>query len=128
LSDDEGYFDSLGRLHVVGRSDRLIVSGGEKVDPQEVERAIIETGAVDQVLVIGWPDSEWGQKLVAFYVPFVAESHARKWAEELRADLANYKIPKQMIQVPTLPLDERGKVDRKVIERLIAKSVRKLEA
>ena len=127
LSDDEGYFDSLGRLHIVGRSDRLIVSGGEKIDPQEVERAIIESGEVDQVLVIGWPDSEWGQKLVAFYIPSVAQSHERKWAEELRADLANYKIPKQMIQVPTLPLDERGKVDRKAMQRLIAKSERKLE-
>jgi non-ribosomal peptide synthetase component E (peptide arylation enzyme) len=41
--------------------------------------------------------------------------------------LANYKIPKQMIQVPTLPLDERGKVDRKAMQRLIAKSERKLE-
>ena len=88
---------------------------------------IIESGEVDQVLVIGWPDSEWGQKLVAFYVPSVAQSHERKWAEELRAALANYKIPKQMIQVPTLPLDERGKVDRKAMQRLIAKSERKLE-
>lgn len=127
LSDDEGYFDSLGRLHIVGRSDRLIVSGGEKVDPQEVEQAIMNTGAVEQVLVIGWPDSEWGQKLVAFYVPSVVESHEGKWEAELRADLVNYKIPKQMIQVPILPLDERGKVDRKVMEWLIANSVEKLE-
>lgn len=128
LSDDEGYFDSLGRLHIVGRSDRLIISGGEKVDPQEVERAIIDTGAVNQVLVIGWPDSEWGQQLVAFYVPSVAQSHAGKWNEKLRADLANYKIPKQIIEVPTLPLDERGKVDRSQVKLLIAKSVRNLEA
>ena len=127
LSDDEGYFDSHGRIHIVGRSDRLIVSGGEKIDPQEVERTIIGTGAVEQVLVIGWPDSEWGQKLVAFYVPSAAEEHEGKWEEELRADLANYKMPKQMIQVPTLPLDERGKVDRKAMQRLIAKSERKLK-
>ena len=127
LSDDEGYFDSLGRLHIVGRSDRLIVSGGEKIDPQEVEQAIMHTGAVEQVLVIGWPDSEWGQKLVAFYVPDVVVSHEGKWEEELRADLVNYKIPKQMIQVPILPLNDRGKVDRKLMEWLIANSVAKLE-
>ena len=65
LSDDEGYFDSLGYLHVVGRSDRLIVSGGEKIDPHEVEQAILHSGQVEQVMVVGWPDSEWGQKLVA---------------------------------------------------------------
>jgi O-succinylbenzoic acid--CoA ligase len=127
LSDDEGYFDSLGRLHIVGRSDRLIVSGGEKIDPHEVEQAIMNTGAVEQVLVIGWPDSEWGQKLVAFYVPNVVLSHEGKWEEELRADLVNYKIPKQMIQVPLLPLNDRGKVDRKLMEWLIANSVAKLE-
>ena len=127
LSDDEGYFDSLGRLHIVGRSDRLIVSGGEKIDPLEVEQAIMNTGAVEQVLAIGWPDSEWGQKLVAFYVPSVVESHEGKWEEELRADLVNYKIPKLMIQVPILPLDERGKVDRKLMEWLIANSVEKSE-
>ena len=127
LSDDEGYFDSLGRLHIVGRSDRLIVSGGEKIDPHEVEQAIMNTGAVEQVLAIGWPDSEWGQQLVAFYVPSIVESHEGKWEAELRADLVNYKIPKRMIQVPILPLDERGKVDRKLMEWLIANSVEKLE-
>jgi O-succinylbenzoic acid--CoA ligase len=122
LADDEGYFDSLGRLHIVGRSDRLIISGGEKIDPHEVEQAIMDTGSVEQVLVIGWPDSEWGQKLVAFYIPDVVVSHEGKWEEELRADLANHKIPKQMIQVPILPLNERGKVDRELMAQLIADS------
>jgi len=122
LTDDEGYFDSLGRLHIVGRSDRLIISGGEKIDPHEVERAIMDTGAVEQVLVIGWPDTEWGQKLVAFYVPSIVESNEGKWESELRADLVNYKIPKRMIQVPILPLNEHGKVDRKLMGRLIAES------
>jgi O-succinylbenzoic acid--CoA ligase len=127
LTDDEGYFDSVGRLHIVGRSDRLIISGGEKIDPHEVESAIMDTGAVEQVLVVGWPDAEWGQKLIAFYISSGVESNERKWEEELRADLVNYKIPKQMIQVPLLPLDERGKVDRQLMEMLIVNSVAKLE-
>jgi O-succinylbenzoic acid--CoA ligase len=127
LSDDEGYFDAVGRLHLVGRRDRLIISGGEKIDPLEVEQAIMNSGAVEQVLAIGWPDSEWGQKLVAFYVPSALESDLGKWEEELRADLVNYKLPKQMIQVSALPLDERGKVDRKRMERLITNDVKKLE-
>lgn len=127
LTDDEGYFDSMGRLHIVGRRDRLIISGGEKIDPQEVERAILNTGSVEQVLVIGWPDAEWGQKLVAFYIMNAVESNEKKWQEELRADLVNYKIPKVMIQVPILPLNERGKVDRKLMEMLIANSAERLE-
>ena len=127
LTDDEGYFDAFGRLHVVGRSDRLIISGGEKIDPLEVEQAIIETGAVEQVLVVGWPDAEWGHKLVAFYTISGVASHQRRWEDELRADLVNYKIPKQMIQVPSLPLNERGKLDRQRIEMLISTGGQSLE-
>jgi o-succinylbenzoate---CoA ligase len=123
LTDDEGYFDSMGRLHIVGRRDRLIISGGEKIDPQEVEAAIMNTGLIEQVLVIGWPDAEWGQKLVAFYISDVVESDERKWQEELRADLVNYKVPKIMIRVRLLPLNERGKVDRKLMELLISNSL-----
>jgi acyl-coenzyme A synthetase/AMP-(fatty) acid ligase len=65
--------------------------------------------------------------LIAFYISSGVESNERKWEEELRADLVNYKIPKQMIQVPLLPLDERGKVDRQLMEMLIVNSVAKLE-
>ncbi|MGB0414395.1 MAG: AMP-binding protein [Coraliomargarita sp.] len=123
-TDDEGFFDSLGRLHIVGRTDRLIISGGEKIDPREVEEAIRQTGAVEDVLAIGWPDPEWGQQLVAFYTTAGVDSDARKWEEEIRADLANYKLPKLMIHVPLLPLNERGKVDHKWIERLINQTLR----
>jgi O-succinylbenzoic acid--CoA ligase len=74
---------------------------------------------VEQVLAVGWPDDEWGQRLVAFYVPSTIDDFAVK-LETLRTNLVNYKIPKQMIQVARLPLDERGKVDRSQMEQLIA--------
>ncbi len=119
LTDDEGFYDPMGRLHVLGRCDRLIISGGEKIDPAEVETAILETGAVEQVLVLGWPDPEWGRRLVAFYVSAGVESDPGRWKRELRAELAHYKLPKSMIEVKTLPLDARGKVDRKLVESLI---------
>ena len=70
-------------------------------------------------MVVGWPDSEWGQKLVALYVTRLQLSGKRDWESELRANLANYKIPKQILQVAALPLNERGKVDRHSIQRLI---------
>lgn len=124
FTDDEGHFDALGRLHVVGRADRLIISGGEKIDPREVEQVIRQTGAVKEVLAIGWPDSEWGQILVAFYTTGGVEGHAGKWEEEIRAELAHYKMPKQMIHVPLLPLNERGKVDHKWIEQILDETLR----
>lgn len=118
-TEDEGFFNAQGHLTIVGRSDRLIISGGEKIDPHEVEQALLQTGAVEQALVVAWPDAEWGQRLVAFYVPSSIEENAEGWESALRADLVNYKIPKQMIQVPRLPLNERGKVDRLCVARLI---------
>ncbi len=119
LTDDEGVLTEGRRLQVLGRTDRIIISGGEKIDPREVESVIMETGTVEQVMVLGWPDEEWGQKLVAFYVLAGVITDTRKWEEALRADLVNYKIPKLMIQVPILPLDNRGKVDRRLMQSLI---------
>jgi len=117
-TDDEGFLDSRGHLHVIGRCDRLIVSGGEKIDPQEVEAAILQTGAVDQVLVLGWPDAEWGQCLIAFYVG-KKDSVATKMLEQLRMHLARYKVPKRMIAVERLPLNAHGKVDRDRVSILL---------
>ena len=57
---DEGYFDNDGNLNITGRSDRIIITGGEKVDPHEVERTIIASGLVESILVWGKPDEEWG--------------------------------------------------------------------
>ncbi len=119
LTEDEGCFDRYGRLHVIGRSDRLIISGGEKIDPREVESAILETGAVEQALVLGWPDPEWGQRLVAFYVEGAVRTDPGKWDQELRSDLAHYKLPKLMIPVKRLPMTVHGKVDRRLIQSLI---------
>lgn len=119
VSGDEGYWDTAGCLHIVGRSDRLIISGGEKIDPHEVERAIIHTGLVRQVLVLGWPDSEWGQRIVALYIPDQRGRHKSDLKAALQADLANHKIPKQMIEVSQLPLYEHGKVDHERLQQLI---------
>ena len=120
LTEDEGRFDRLGRLTVLGRRDRMIITGGEKVDPHEVEQAMLETGAVKEALVVGWPDEEWGRRLVAFYTSAGVRTAPAKWEDELRAELAAYKVPKLIIEVPMLPLDGRGKVDRAVMEALIS--------
>ena len=120
LTDDEGCFDRLGRLTVLGRRDRLIITGGEKVDPHEVEQAMLETGAIKEALVVGWPDAEWGRRLVAFYTLAGVRTAPAKWEDELRRELAAHKIPKWILEVPMLPLDARGKVDRGMMEALIA--------
>lgn len=120
LTGDEGYFDSLGRLHVVGRCDRVIISGGEKIDPKEVESAILNAGGVDQVLVVGVPDAEWGHRVIAFYVSSTLGDDRREWEQELRVELTYYKLPKLVIQVAKLPLNAHGKVDHDLIQEEMA--------
>ncbi|MDQ8209406.1 AMP-binding protein, partial [Coraliomargarita sp. SDUM461003] len=106
LTDDEARLDDKGRLHVIGRKDRLINSGGEKIDPREVEAAVAQLAGVEAVLAVGLPDPEWGQRLVVFYTG--REQPA--WKAQLREKLVNYKIPKELRWVDRLPLDEKGKV------------------
>lgn len=121
ITDDEGYFDSVGRLHLLGRRDRLINSGGEKIDPREIEATLLDTGGVEEALVVGIKSEEWGEKLVAFYVSSRVRNDEERWEKEIRADLAGYKVPKIIMQVPSLPLDARGKVDFARVRNLLAR-------
>ncbi|MGJ8648855.1 MAG: AMP-binding protein [Opitutaceae bacterium] len=119
LTDDEARIDEDGKLHVLGRADRLIISGGEKIDPREVEDAIREVAGLQEVIAIGYPDAEWGEKLVAFYVDRPGSRRVSEWQDSLREQLANYKFPKQLISVPKLPVDERGKLDWSMIHTAV---------
>ena len=105
LSGDEGYIDENERLHVTGRIDRLVISGGEKIDPYEVEDVVGEIAGIEEVLAVGLPDAEWGQKLVVYYTGLELVD----WEERLKEQLVGYKLPKEMLRVDHLPLDEKGK-------------------
>ena len=105
LSGDEGYIDENERLHVTGRIDRLFISGGEKIDPREVEDAVSAIAGVEEVMALGLPDPEWGQKLVVYYTG----EELVDWKERLKEQLATYKLPQEMLRVDRLPLDEKGK-------------------
>ena len=105
LSEDEGYIDENERLHVTGRIDRLVISGGEKIDPYEVEDAVGAISGIEEVLAVGLPDVEWGQKLVVYYTG----QELVDWKKHLKEQLVSYKLPKEMLRVDRLPLDEKGK-------------------
>src|SRR6476659_6915003 len=66
---DMGYLDRAGRLFIVGREDDMIVSGGENVYPRAVENALAEHPDIADNAVVGVPDEDYGQRLVAFVVP-----------------------------------------------------------
>jgi O-succinylbenzoic acid--CoA ligase len=107
-TEDLGRFDSHGSLHVLGRRDALIISGGEKVDPAEVEAALRLTGLFLDVVVVGEADAVWGEVVVACYPACEGEV---KVAPEL-GQLAAYKRPKRYVAVPDWPRNAQGKVNR----------------
>ena len=99
---DRGRLDSRGRLHVLGRMDRLINSGGEKVDPAEVEQALLQVEGIESVRVVGEPDEEWGQIVVA-YLQGEATLDAGAIRGQLKEKLSPFKIPKRIERVDVLP-------------------------
>ncbi len=112
---DAGRIDGDGRLHVVGRLDDLINSGGEKVWPNEVEAALRDHPGVVDVAVVGRPDPEWGQRVVAFVVP--TDPGSPPTLEELRnhavRTIPRHKAPREMVLVAdALPRTSSGKVRR----------------
>jgi O-succinylbenzoic acid--CoA ligase len=113
FTGDLGYLDEDGDLFLVQRRSDLIVTGGENVYPSEVEEVLRSIDAVEDALVIGVPDEEWGQRVAALVV---LRSGAPISDDDLRnrlsARIAGYKIPRCIRVVPQLPLLSNGKVDR----------------
>ncbi len=116
LTSDAGSLDEDGRLHVLGRIDDVVISGGVNVPTPAVAARLREHPAVSQAEVIGVPDDEWGHRVVAFVVgdldlaearDWVAGRHPRSWA------------PRQLVALDTLPMLGNGKVDRMTLQELV---------
>ena len=111
LTSDAGRLDEDGRLHVLGRVDDVVVSGGVNVPLPAVSARLRAHPDLAAAEVVGVPDEEWGQRVVAFVVmtrpvsldevrDWVAEAHPRSWA------------PREVVTVDALPMLDNGKVDR----------------
>jgi len=109
-TNDVGYFDEDGYLQIVGRLDRTIVSGGEKIDPYEVEQALLSTLLVRDVYVCGKPDEEWGEHVCVYCVPEGAFTSVVEIEAELRGWLAPWQMPKEWHLLSNLPRSEAGKI------------------
>ncbi len=110
-SGDVGHFDNAGRLFVDGRDDDMIVSGGENVFPAEVEDLLAGHDAVVEVAVFGVDDEKFGQRLKAVLVlrdgASLSEDEVRS---HVKANLAGYKVPRDVEFVDELPRTSTGKV------------------
>jgi fatty-acyl-CoA synthase len=116
---DVGHFDDDGRLFVDGRDDEMIVSGGENVFPREVEDTIAALAGVDEVAAVGVDDAGFGRRLRAFVVRSAGSSLTeRDVKEHVRANLAQFKVPRDVVFVEELPRTATGKVlKRELAER-----------
>jgi o-succinylbenzoate---CoA ligase len=110
ITDDIGYLDVQGYLHIVGRSSRKILSGGENIFPEEVEAALYATGLVREVCVLGTADEQWGEAVTALYVPIETQT-LETLKTALAESLSRYKHPKRWICVEKLPRSAQGKLD-----------------
>jgi long-chain acyl-CoA synthetase len=108
---DLGAMDDQGFLSLKDRSKDLIISGGSNIYPREVEDVLLGDPDVAEVAVVGQPDAEWGESIVAFVV---TRSRAGPGAERLDqlclANLARFKRPKRYVFVDALPRNSTGKV------------------
>jgi o-succinylbenzoate---CoA ligase len=113
-SGDAGRFDGEGRLHVLGRLDDVINTGGEKVWPQEVESAVSTHPTVADVAVAGRPDAEWGERVVAYVVPTdrAAPPSLADLRDHAASTIARFKAPHELVIVDELPRTASGKVRR----------------
>jgi fatty-acyl-CoA synthase len=120
-SGDVGYLDAAGRLFVVGRDDEMIVSGGENVYPIEVEKTLASHPDVDESFVLGVDDEQYGQRLAAFVV-LVGGATATEDAlkAHVRENLANYKVPRSVTVLESLPRGSTGKILRRDLQALVS--------
>ena len=108
-TSDAGRLDEDGRLHVLGRVDDMVVTGGVNVPATAVAARLREHGAVEAAEVLGVPDEEWGHRVVAFVVGSLGLDEARDW---VAATHPRSWAPRQLVTLDAIPLLPNGKPDR----------------
>ncbi len=117
VTNDLGEFDEAGRLHVLGRADRVLVSGGLKVSLDQLEHAALTVPGVTQAAALAVDDAEWGQRAVLFYLgsPEVADY----LAGEVLTLLGAAAKPVRVLRVGSMPRLATGKVDYLALRTLL---------
>jgi len=116
-SGDMGRLDEEGYLYLAGRAKDMIISGGENIYPLEIERLLKENPQIRDVAVVGVPDREWGESVLAVVIPAPgAELTREAIVDYVRQRVAGYKKPRYVELVDTLPVTTAtGKVQKGVL-------------
>jgi o-succinylbenzoate---CoA ligase len=114
MTNDLGELGDDGALRVLGRTDTMVVTGGENVSPERVEAVVRQHPGVEAAVVVGVPDTEWGQMLVCLHQGGPDDLGA--WVAQR---LPGFMVPKRWIRVDSLPAISIGKPDREAARRLV---------
>lgn len=120
---DLGHINEDGTLHIDGRQDDVIITGGEKVWPTRLE-ALLETHpTVSRAAVGALADPDWGQTVIAYVVPTHEESpRLDQLRDFVKSQLASWYAPKHLELVQSLPLTALGKLDRRNLNKQAMRS------
>jgi fatty-acyl-CoA synthase len=114
---DMGSFDARGYLTLRDRSKDVVISGGSNIYPREVEEALLEHPGVAEACVVGGPDLEWGEVVVAF---IVGSATADELDAHMLERIARFKRPKRYLFVDELPKNSYGKVLKRELRNRLA--------
>lgn len=113
-STDCGYLDRAGILHILGRVDDVIVSGGIKVSAQEIVDATLATGLVELAIVVKAPHPRWGEQPILF-ITAPSTTNASVLSTILKTRLGNVRTPREIVLLDNMPRTAIGKIDRALL-------------
>lgn len=128
LKDADGWFHTGdlarragdGSYSVVGRAKDMLISGGENIYPAEIENLLAAHPAVSECAVIGMPDAQWGEVVVACVVMRTGQVDEAALREHLAGQLARYKLPRRWVFLEALPKTALGKVQKDALRQQIS--------
>jgi o-succinylbenzoate---CoA ligase len=119
VTEDVGTIDPRGYVRVTGRRDAVIITGGKKVHPADVEAVLRASGEFSDVAVIGVPDAEWGEIVVACHPR--QPDRAPAYARAVEA-LPGHQRPKRFVAIDEWPRNAQGKVNRALLRAAAERS------
>jgi len=119
-SGDIGFLDDNSYLYITDRIKELIITGGENVSPREIEEYLYQREEIQECAVIGIPDKEYGEKVMAYIIPtsgrIIDPVDLKKF---LKSRLSPFKIPKAFISVQELPKSPAGKLLKRELRKKV---------
>jgi len=117
---DRGRIDEQGNLNVLGRMDSMINRGGNNIFPQEIESVLDRHTHVRRSAVVDAQDDTYGDKIVAVVEPNEDQGVSRELLREhLEESLEVYKVPDELLLKESIPINQRGKLDRETLRNLL---------